>query len=690
MRVNEQPHYGLKKLSIGLTSVVLGLISYNIENQLNVHADVASNAASMPSAVTSDQPGNGAGISLQQTAEVSLNSQLPAAGNSTAVTGQSADNTASAAGAAGQVQSNTVENSTADQKSQKSGQRLSTALPTQYAQTTQSTCTVNWQDPQTKQDEQRVITFEFGRQSDDDAWQALNRPGLTMNLPQYAGYEIHEIMGPDARDFQVITNGQLKIPQMLPGMGNININIVYAPVVVSQRLSLVNEQGQVIASQVVSGTLGQVVPVNLPLLDGYESVTAIPTTWQINGDKGVEFQVRAKVITIKPGQGHAAGGVLPGTNNIPYPSGVTNADLTHVVTRTVKFNYPDGRKQSKTQSATFTREAQVNVVTGQVTYGQWSKPQEVLETVDVPNVAGYTPDLNNVQALLKALTVMPDSQNVMVTVNYTQDQGTVTIDYLYPDDNSVVNTQLITGIVGQPVSLPALDIPTGFALVPGQDIPKNITIGQPAGQHITIYVQGQKININHDQPVPGGTDVPNTNGEYQYPDGVNYQDLNQTITRTINITTPDGHTQTVRQIAKLHRDAKLNVVTGKITYLPWSVDQTSWAAFQPTTVDGYTVTPAEIPAVVVRDGQQDVTIDVTYQKLAQPASGNAQSTTSQLQEQAAVTGKVSDSEFNKNASQTLPQTSGQQDAKAAGMGAWVAGLATSVLALGSRKKRNHN
>ena len=86
--------------------------------------------------------------------------------------------------------------------------------------------------------------------------------------------------------------------------------------------------------------------------------------------------------------------------------------------------------------------------------------------------------------------------------------------------------------------------------------------------------------------------------------------MNQAITRTINVINPDGTKSTEVQTAKIYRDARYDDVTGQVTYGEWST--ASWKEFIPAEVKGYTASEEEIPAVEVKNGQKDETIEVTY------------------------------------------------------------------------------
>ena len=61
-------------------------------------------------------------------------------------------------------------------------------------------------------------------------------------------------------------------------------------------------------------------------------------------------------------------------------------DLNKTVTRTITYVYEDGTPVMEngapkvvTQEAKFTREAKVNLVTGEVTYGDWSEAKDLPE-----------------------------------------------------------------------------------------------------------------------------------------------------------------------------------------------------------------------------------------------------------------------------------------------------------------------
>ena len=130
--------------------------------------------------------------------------------------------------------------------------------------------------------------------------------------------------------------------------------------------------------------------------------------------KDQTFEVRLKhgTITVTPDDPKMPADVLPDNPGKKYPSGVAKDDLNKTVKQTINITTPDGKTQTITQKAEFTRSATVDEVTDAVTYGPWSK-NVVLESVDVPNIPGYVPS-----ASVPEITVTPNDQDMTINITY--------------------------------------------------------------------------------------------------------------------------------------------------------------------------------------------------------------------------------------------------------------------------------
>ena len=188
------------------------------------------------------------------------------------------------------------------------------------------------------------------------------------------------------------------------------------------------------------------------------------------------------------------------------------------------------------------------------------------------------------------------------TATFTFENSSQTINYV-DADNKVINSTNISGHIKGTKLLFTPEIPVGWVASDPSDVPTEITIDNGI---TVIKIKHGTTNVDHNNPVPEGEKTP-TGKEI---DGAHENELNQAITRTINVINPDGTKSTEVQTAKIYRDASYDDVTGKVTYGSWST--ASWKEFIPVEVKGYTASEEEIPAVEVKNGQKDETIEVTY------------------------------------------------------------------------------
>ncbi|HFU4506794.1 TPA: hypothetical protein ACGPA3_002239, partial [Streptococcus suis] len=135
-----------------------------------------------------------------------------------------------------------------------------------------------------------------------------------------------------------------------------------------------------------------------------------------------EVVVRAKVVTVTPEDPKNPGTpVDPGKPDGPkWPDGVKESDLNQTVTRVIKYQYEDGSqaKPDVVETLTYKRTATVNLVTKEVTYGEWTSTDSTFDKVDTPAIAGYTSDKASVAA---EADVPAESADKEVIVKYVKD-----------------------------------------------------------------------------------------------------------------------------------------------------------------------------------------------------------------------------------------------------------------------------
>ena len=458
---------------------------------------------------------------------------------------------------------------------------------------------------------------------------------------------------------------------------------------------------------------------------GYELVSnTYPEGGKFDKDKDTdqEFKVtlKAKEVTVTPDQPKTPGTpVDPNNPDGPkYPAGLEEKDLNKTVTRTITYVYADGTPvlnedgtpKTVTQEAKFTREAKVNLVTGEVTYGDWSEAKDLAE-VKSPVVKGYLAD----KATVPATKVTADSENTKEVVTYKPigswipnipGQPTNPIKYPNnPDDPTQPGkpTEVLPYVPGftpkdkdgnplKPVDPtdptkgyevpnlptdPSQDTPinyvkdtqkakTTFVDEKGNPIPGVDAITEqgdsdtpltkeaevkakikelenkgyelvsntyPEGgkfdkdkdtdQEFKVTLKAKEVTVTPDQPKTPGTPVdPNNPDGPKYPAGLEEKDLNKTVTRTITyvyadgtpVLNEDGTPKTVTQEAKFTREAKVNLVTGEVTYGDWSEAKDLPEVKSPV-VKGYLADKATVPATKVTADSENTKEVVTYKPI---------------------------------------------------------------------------
>ena len=458
---------------------------------------------------------------------------------------------------------------------------------------------------------------------------------------------------------------------------------------------------------------------------GYELVSnTYPEGGKFDTDKDTdqEFKVtlKAKEVTVTPDQPKTPG--TPVDPNNPegpkYPAGLEEKNLNKTVTRTITYVYEDGTPvlnedgtpKTVTQEAKFTRTAKVNLVTGEVTYGDWSEAKDLAE-VKSPVVKGFVAD----KASVAVVNVTGDSEDIKEVVTYKPlgswipnipGQPTNPIKYPNnPDDPTKPGTDkpvlpYVPGMTpkdgnGQPLKPVDPQDPTKGYIIP--DIPNDPTQSTPINyekdtqkakttfvdekgnaipgvaeiteqgdsdtpltkedevkakikelenkgyelvsntypeggkfdtdkdtdQEFKVTLKAKEVTVTPDQPKTPGTPVdPNNPDGPKYPAGLEEKDLNKTVTRTITyvyadgtpVLNADGTPKTVTQEAKFTREAKVNLVTGEVTYGDWS-EAKDLAEVKSPVVKGYLADKATVPTTKVTADSENTTEVVTYKPI---------------------------------------------------------------------------
>lgn len=269
----------------------------------------------------------------------------------------------------------------------------------------------------------------------------------------------------------------------------------------------------------------------------------------------------------------------------------TDALAKEEFTRTINIFDPyQGQLQPITQTAVFHRSAIKDLVTGIVTYGSWVPAQGIFVKVDIPSVAGYTPDRQVNEEKVDPL----NGKNETIDVHYQANDGNIQeIDYVDQDGN-VINHLNLSGKTDAVAKI-SYQAPNNWQIVSGQTLPGEV--------RFKVYNPVIKVIVEHQTKDVTGLD----------------QQLgiqtSKTVTRQITITMPTGQVSEIKQSAQFQRSAVQNLVTGAISFGEWqwqSGDKT-FRQVLPTAIAGYTPNYQVIEAVTPTADTSDSIYLVSYQ-----------------------------------------------------------------------------
>ncbi|WP_270254158.1 mucin-binding protein, partial [Lactobacillus johnsonii] len=369
--------------------------------------------------------------------------------------------------------------------------------------------------------------------------------------------------------------------------------------------------------------------------------------------------MRHKKLVIDPNHCHANGDKLttPGYQGT-YPQGVDKSDLNRTVSRKIKFQYAHGttwagkdlsgqpvvddqgqKLEDIDQTVSYQRQATIDLVKladpaqakNAVTYGDWhvktgSNPD--FASVDVLPVAGYEAS----QATVKEKTPTIDPVNgpedgETEVVLYSPISQSVKVQFVDKNGNVIEPEYTFSGLTGQTVKVDPIKPPMGWKLVdPKTVIPTDVSFGRTPLPNIRIEIEHATVHLEHNEWHEANTGTLPDNSIRPFPAGVDKDDLNQTVTRTIRVHMPDGKTiKSMKQVLSFTRGATIDEINGNVTYDKWTPLNGTMEAVKVTdivaTPAGYSPTLEAVKLLTgVDPNDQDTIVDISYE----PNTQNAQ------------------------------------------------------------------
>ena len=253
-------------------------------------------------------------------------------------------------------------------------------------------------------------------------------------------------------------------------------------------------------------------------------------------------------------------------------TGAKNKDVDdhRTITREIDIVSPDGKQTVERQTVEFTRPATEDMVTGQITYGDWSDGgQKQMPALTLPDKSGYHADIT-----VPAITVTPDSKPEPVKVTYVASDQAVKLSFV-DRSGAVVGTKTINGKTDQTYNVSLSDLPAHYEIDGSLPVYK---FTDQADQVLTVHVKqnkddytaiAQQITVKHGETPNASDGIKNTQDmpsgtsyawgtEPQLPQGKTYGDS----TGTVVVTFPDGSNENVTVPVHFNSEAEDNAKKG--------------------------------------------------------------------------------------------------------------------------------
>ncbi|MDC2829143.1 BspA family leucine-rich repeat surface protein [Limosilactobacillus mucosae] len=351
-----------------------------------------------------------------------------------------------------------------------------------------------------------------------------------------------------------------------------------------------DESGNLIQSVAINGETDETVNVDVK----------IPTGWEI-------------VSGTLPAQITFAGTATPDIVIKLKHTVTSTAVTTKTVSRNINITYPDKKSQTITQSVSFKRTA--------ITDTDWQVDGTAADfaAIDLSSYqginysqAGYTMLIDGQTGTkIAKLTPNAETENITVTVAFKPDQHTMHVNYVNSQGN-IIKSQEVIGLTGE-TKVVELSAPAEW-LIADDTKPRTIVFGADGAQDITINIEYARVYVEPTDPKSVTDPLPDNSTKF-YPAGVEYNDLNKLVTRTITIVDPKTkNSRIVTQTVHFTRRAIVDEVVGTLVgYTNWQTDNAVWDAIDTVSLyPGYTPSEkVEQKTVGVNDTDQAQTITFT-------------------------------------------------------------------------------
>lgn len=280
-------------------------------------------------------------------------------------------------------------------------------------------------------------------------------------------------------------------------------------------------------------------------------------------------------------------------------------DEKRTITRIIQVNNNGKMQEVKRDQVEISRSVVQEVLSGKKIYGDWTSGK--FERYDIPQRDGYYSvierDGNTDETkTINELEVDEDSPvRIVYTINYAKDQAQQQVNFVTKLGVRIAD-ETIEGSLGDKKDVDQTVIPEGWKLISSPTVVINNGISN-------LIVVHDPYKVPHDDYV-----VPNTPivGDLVYPSGLDEKDLNQAVTRTINLHYPTGEVKSIVQEIEFTRTGYFNPNTGQVYYDGWESENNVFEKYDVPSVDGYTPSQSEVATKEIASPIANETVDIYY------------------------------------------------------------------------------
>ena len=325
--------------------------------------------------------------------------------------------------------------------------------------------------------------------------------------------------------------------------------------------------------------------------------------------------------TVVPKDGFSANHSVIKETTVDSNSGTVKIDVlmkknivnteTDTVTRTIKLILPDGSIKYVRQTVTFTRQV-TKKANGEIVYGEWDQPGKMFDDYYPAEIDGKKPD----KTYIPREVANPDTKDYEVEVRYEAAYSTATEEKTV---NRVIHLHHPNGTVETVNHTVTLTREVKTNLQTGEKEYGEWSTGQFA-EFVVPTVEGHVPDIEKIELMEvNGT----TEDQLHHVNYLAHQvDADtKTVNRLIQVTMPDGTVKTITQTVTFVKHTTKHPVNGEIiSETEWQVvdGDGTWAEFIPEKVDGYTPSQEKVEAVTPNVNTGNVLVEISYKQNEKP------------------------------------------------------------------------